>query len=273
MIYRVSAQASRHTRLTSPPPTARSRYLTALALAVSMLCCHLAADAAARQLQVTARAPASSPLMVAGVRVAYEGVRASRQLPRCTPPDVRHLPRAMAAIRDFSSRYNERAMSLLDTVVLCGRLGDGEDAWIRGLYDPQKRMILVELDHHDDTVYVLHHEFSSLLMAASGDLSGFRRRWVQHNRGTYNAAYGDSSAQPWRVDWTLYRRGFLHPYGQTSFENDLNIIAGFVMSSYLHERLRQASLAPAIRAKVTLAHDFMRPWLKSPAAVARVIGV
>ncbi|MBP47029.1 MAG: hypothetical protein CMH53_03740 [Myxococcales bacterium] len=198
---------------------------------------------------------------VAGIEVISDASRVPSWV-QCTAVKRRHLPRAHAALYQFVSKYNAAARSALRRVVLCDRLGTGDNQWIRGVYDVESASIMVEVDDFDDTLYVLHHEFSSLLMLASGDMSAFRALWRRHSQGVYNAGFQLAARQDWKPNPELYRRGFLHAYSATSFENDLNVMVAFVMSDYLQSRLHAASRFAAIRAKVELAEDFLKRWTR-----------
>lgn len=147
----------------------------------------------------------------------------------------------------------------LKTIVICEKLRAGNEKWVRGTYNVQKRMLILEVDRKtDDLEYVFHHEFSSILLLTNTNMKKFAIQWIKNNRSNYGSDWNNGSDTGWNAEnRSIRRKGFMYPYCLTSFENDFNIIASFYKSGYLKSNLNSISLRyPLIRKKHMLVKKF-----------------
>jgi hypothetical protein len=151
----------------------------------------------------------------------------------------------------------------LKTIVICEKLRAGNEKWVRGTYNVQKRMLILEVDRKtDDLEYVFHHEFSSILLLTNTNMKKFANQWIKNNRSNYGSDWDNSSDTGWNAEnRSIRRKGFMYPYCLTSFENDFNIIASFYKSDYLRHILESVSHRyPLIKNKYKIIKTFYNQY-------------
>jgi hypothetical protein len=106
-----------------------------------------------------------------------------------------------------------------------------------GTYDPFRRILYIANNgsqKDNRSIYVFHHEFSSLLLTSH---SFYMNPWTDNNQKefeylydtTKNAlkTYNSTSLVGTEVD---YEKGFIDTYGQTNFENDFNEYSAMIFT-------------------------------------------
>jgi len=151
----------------------------------------------------------------------------------------------------------------LKTIVICEKLRAGNEKWVRGTYNVQKRMLILEVDRKtDDLEYVFHHEFSSILLLTNTNMKKFAIQWIKNNRSDYGSDWDNGSDTGWSAEnRSIRKKGFMYPYCLTSFENDFNIIASFYKSDYLKHILESVSYRyPLIKNKYKIIKTFYNKY-------------
>ena len=151
----------------------------------------------------------------------------------------------------------------LKTIVICEKLRAGNEKWVRGTYNVQKRMLILEVDRKtDDLEYVFHHEFSSILLLTNTNMKKFANQWIKNNRSNYGSDWDNGSDTGWSAEnRSIRKKGFMYPYCLTSFENDFNIIASFYKSDYLKHILESVSYRyPLIKNKYKIIKTFYNKY-------------
>ena len=153
--------------------------------------------------------------------------------------------RAKREYRVFKKLYKRKTLKkYLKRVVFCSELWLGPVREARGTYNVKNNTVFIEVNYKsNDTLYLLNHEFSSILLLKHKELKEFKKEWVSNNVGNYkplfDERYGDNQ---WRLTHAELRmRGFLYPYSRTDFENDFNVMAAYYKSDYLRSRLLKAA--------------------------------
>jgi len=197
------------------------------------------------------------------VLVEYGVGDASRDI-TCTKPSRDGTNRLKYEAKGFLRKYKKSVLKeKLNKIVGCGKLQRGPYSWYRGTYVEDNKTIYVELEGGvDDTEYVLHHEFSSLLLWYSEKTTRaeLEENWTRWSNRTYNLDHGKSD---WIIKPRLQRDGFLYEYCLSSFENDFNTMATYYMSGYLRSNLEYARKKHRrINKKFKLLREFYRPLLR-----------
>jgi len=204
------------------------------------------------------------PLNTLATPISIEfGVGNTSKYITCTRPSSKYIKRLKYEVEKFSKRYKKRTLKdSLHRVVGCGKLQRGSFSWYRGTYVKDNKTIYVELEGGtNDTEYVLHHEFSSLLLEYYGKAvyAELKENWTQWSNRAYNLNHG-------KIDWItkpkLQKDGFLYEYCLFSFENDFNTMATWYMTNYLRSNLESARKKHRrINEKFKLLREFYRPLL------------
>jgi hypothetical protein len=181
----------------------------------------------------------------------------------CSQPSSSEIKRFKQELRLFINKYKKTTLSRhLNKIVACKKLARSIYDWYRGTYVEDKNVMYVEVGGSlNDTEYILHHEFSSLLLYNNGTKrKALQRQWDQWSNKDYNL---DHNKRDWAVKRDLQRDGFLYEYSKLSFENDFNVMAAFYMSNYLKYNLRVASNKHwRIKNKYKTLREFYRPLIK-----------
>jgi hypothetical protein len=208
-------------------------------------------------------------LFLPGIANAYtiqNGMRSEHTIPenyqiKCTPVSPYYYHSALIDVVEFKKTYSKKALSFLNKIIFCKDLHIGRfgfiTKWARGTYDWKQKWIFVKIDDNQDSDYVLHHEFSSILMKQNK--IKIKSDWIKHNQGKYNHDYGKANNYNPRHLEKIYKQGWYRDYSQSSFENDFNIIAGHYFTDWLRKKLiRTASRHWIIDWKMYL----MMQWYK-----------
>ncbi len=198
----------------------------------------------------------------AKVEIQY-GVEDSLRDIKCTQPSAREKRQFKTELNLFLKKYRPSELSQnLSKIIACKKLSRSIYSWYRGTYVKDKNVVYVEISgHHNDTEYVLHHEFSSLLLHNNKTRQmALKQLWIHWSNKDYNL---DHDKRDWIVKRGLQRDGFLYEYNKLSFENDFNVLAGFYMSNYLKHNLRIASNKHwRIKNKFKSLREFYKPLVK-----------
>jgi len=203
------------------------------------------------------------PLTVtAKVNVKY-GLNDELREITCTQPSKGEKRRFKTELRLFLNKYKSSTLSSnLHKIVACKKLRRSIYEWYRGTYVEDGNVVYVEIGgHHNDAEYVLHHEFSSLLLCNNKTRRiALKHLWAQWSNKDYNL---DHDKRDWIVKRSLQRDGFLYEYNKLSFENDFNVMAAFYLSNYLKHDLRSASRKHRrIKNKYKSLREFYKPLVK-----------
>jgi len=181
---------------------------------------------------------------------------------KCTPPNKEYNSRINFKVQQFANTYRPEVIKkYLSKIVFCNKLWLHGFAWPRGTYSLKGKMIFVEIDGHNDTAHMLHHEFSSILLFSTNKLN--RSKWKSFN--------GDKYIHNWRLihmgwkdDSKIQKNGFLYPYSQQDLENDFNVMAGLYLPNVpnYNDRLKKARRYPRINGKYLLLRDFYKGLLR-----------
>ena len=121
----------------------------------------------------------------------------------------------------FLKSYKPETIKLnLHRVVFCKELHVNNKKWYRGTYDLKNKTIIIEVGGASDTEYMLHHEFSSILIKFSQKYNLLKTNWIKFNKERYVDVWSGFSKSRWNSENRLLRKnGFLFPYCKTNFEN------------------------------------------------------
>jgi|10_taG_2_1085330.scaffolds.fasta_scaffold18948_5 hypothetical protein len=208
------------------------------------------------------------PSTVKAVEV-HLGVGLSGYGIECTKPEEAYKIRAKRKIQAFLGVYKPKVIQEnLDRIILCGDLTLYSLTWARGTYNLNQKTIWIEADSHNDALYMLHHEFSSILFLnfKKRNIRGwldFTRKWSSFNKEDY--------IRNWRlikknnkIDASLRDKGFLYPYSQQSLEDDFNVMSGYHLPNidYYNQLNKKAREHYPINQKFLLLMDFYKGMLR-----------
>ena len=198
----------------------------------------------------------------AKVNIQY-GVEDSLREIKCTQPSTSEKRHFKTELRLFLKKYKRSTLNQnLSKIIACKVLSRSIYKWYRGTYDETNNIIYVEVGGYaNDTEYLLHHEFSSLLLYNSPQKRKLlRHQWIAWSNKIYNL---DHNKRDWVVKRMLQKDGFLYEYNKVSFENDFNVLSGFYLSNYLKGDLRVASNKHwRIKNKYKSLREFYRPLVR-----------
>ena len=170
-------------------------------------------------------------MLTSGFAEAVEvqtGVSVKSKQILCTKPEPNLAYNALQKIRIFVKKYKPSVIKHnLSKIVLCKKLSRYGLSWIRGTYLLENKAIFLEIDEHDDTLFVLHHEFSSILMFKHKKIN--KKEWMSFNKEDYIRDWKKIDMN-WQRNSHLQDKGFIFPYSQQSFEDDFNVMAGLYLS-------------------------------------------
>ena len=195
----------------------------------------------------------------AEIKLGYSDVETQIQ---CTKPKPKHMLAQQHKIDLFLNKYKSKIIKkYLNKIVLCNKLSRYGLSWIRGTYDIDKKIIFLEIDEHNDTLYLLHHEFSSILLLSLKGLN--TNKWKSYNKEGYIENWRHINMN-WKVDSRLQEKGFLFPYSQQSLEDDFNVMAGFYLPNVFsyNQDLKDARKHYRINEKYLLLKDFYKGLLR-----------
>ena len=97
----------------------------------------------------------SSSASAAEIQLGYHNIKTQIE---CTKPKLKYIHAQRPEIDLFLNKYKAKIIKKhLNKIVLCDKLSSYGLSWIRGTYDIDKKIIFLEIDEHDDTLYLLHH--------------------------------------------------------------------------------------------------------------------
>ena len=199
---------------------------------------------------------------IAKVNIQY-GVEDSLREIKCTQPSTSEKRHFKTELRLFLKKYKRSTLNQnLSKIIACKVLSRSIYKWYRGTYDETNNIIYVEVGGYaNDTEYLLHHEFSSLLLYNSPQKRKLlRHQWIAWSNKIYNL---DHNKRDWVVKRMLQKDGFLYEYNKVSFENDFNVLSGFYLSNYLKGDLRVASNKHwRIKNKYKSLREFYKPLVR-----------
>jgi len=108
----------------------------------------------------------------------------------------------------------------------------------------KNKTLFIEVSYRsNDTEYLLHHEFSSLLLHSNPNSKSLKKQWTSNNLVGYNPFFAQKYGKnQWKEKHEALRmRGFLYPYSRTNFENDFNVMAAYFKADYLRKDLKKAA--------------------------------
>ena len=146
---------------------------------------------------------------------------------KCDKAKQKYLNKAIPSIGLFAKSYKKGTLDkYLTQIRVCSVITlDGMD-WVSGTYDTDKKIIYLKTAGRTDIEYVLHHEFSSIVL--------------NNNRNTNQ------------------KRGFIVPYAQTNFENDFNMIVSYLKTSYLNYSTKKARKFKRLNYKFKAVEQFYK---------------
>tara|TARA_R110002110_G_scaffold13222_1_gene63464 strand:- start:30 stop:674 length:645 start_codon:yes stop_codon:yes gene_type:complete len=180
----------------------------------------------------------------------------------CSRPKHKHVLQRRQKIDLFINKYKPKIIKrYLNKIVLCNKLSRYGFSWIRGTYDIDKRIIFLEIDEHNDGLYVLHHEFSSILLLNLKKLD--KNKWKSYNKEGYIENWRHINMN-WTADNHLQEKGFLFPYSQQSLEDDFNVMSGLYLSNIFsyNQSLKDARGHYRINGKFLLLKNFYKGLLR-----------
>jgi len=175
---------------------------------------------------------------------------------KCSKPSVQVRSQVIEEIDEFKSHYNSNYLKTdLKKIVVCKKLSRSGMEWFRGTYSYNERIVFVEVGNgkDNDTEYVLHHEFSSIVWK-NKVTPEILARWTANSNFKYDV-YNNISSD-WVVDDELQETGALFRYCRTTPENDFNVMAAYYFADYLKYGLRKSiKKHHRIRAKAEILRE------------------
>jgi len=149
----------------------------------------------------------------------------------------------------------------LSAIHFAGEIKEG-DLKYGGTYDPFRKILyIVDNGLHEDyhSVYVVHHEFSSLLLTRH---SFFVNPWTDNNPQDFKYSYetGKNTLEIYNNitfggNAEFYKNGILTDYGQTNFENDFNEYSAMIFT-YPEKFKKIMNQYPRVHAKFKVWLDY-----------------
>lgn len=177
----------------------------------------------------------------------------------CTPLSLPYYNDALKDVDKFKRVYTNKALSNLNKIIFCNKFyikrGQHTATWLRGTYNFSDRTIFVKIDENKDADYLLHHEFSSILIKVYG--ASFEQKWRSINVEDYTGNYELDNNNSFVHLRDLHKKGWYRDYSKSSFENDFNIITGHYFTDWLNRKLMTSSL---FYSKIKSKIDLMKHW-------------
>ena len=181
----------------------------------------------------------------------------------CSKPLPRLKEETNNEINIFLSRYRRNYIKTnLKKIVVCKELTRYGHDFYRGTYDQDTKTLFVETGDGklNDTEYVLHHEFSSLIWLNKMD-EKMISKWKSFSNFEYKIE--GNIVSDWSINTLDQENGALYRYCKTTPENDFNVVAAFYISDYLRPLVLQAQRKHMrIRGKVLIIKEVYRGILK-----------
>jgi hypothetical protein len=176
----------------------------------------------------------------------------------CAPAQEDVYLAAKANIHHFTDKYKAATIkNNLKQIRFCGELLLFGENWAAGTYDFKKKIIYVKTKKPYQQEYVLHHEFSSILLKSVRPrqkiklLMGFKRNSI--------GGYRDFRDKNWMVrSHSFLKKGYIVPYAQTCFENDFNMMAAYYKTSFFQEQMMESNAYPRIHNKYKIIERFYK---------------
>tara|TARA_R100000664_G_scaffold23542_1_gene33137 strand:- start:354 stop:1001 length:648 start_codon:yes stop_codon:yes gene_type:complete len=180
----------------------------------------------------------------------------------CRPAKEKHIVSAKQDINLFVNSYRKKTIkNYLHQIRMCRNIKLRDMSWPSGTYDRSKKIIYLKVAGRTDTEYLLHHEFSSLLLKSfinSAKSAQIENKFLKINKNCY-VGVSRSHQSNWMREYPPnMRAGFIVPYAQTNFENDFNMIASFLKTSYLKNRVERAKKFKLLNKKITIVEKFYK---------------
>jgi len=179
----------------------------------------------------------------------------------CTPLSLPYYNDALKDVNKFKKVYTNKALSNLNKIIFCNKFyikrGRRTANWLRGSYNFSDRTIFVKIDENADAEYLLHHEFSSILIKTYG--ASFEQKWRSINVEGYTSNYKLENNNSFVHLRALHKKGWYRDYSKSSFENDFNIIVGHYFTNWLNVKLMTSSL---FHSKIKNKISLMKRWYK-----------
>ena len=162
--------------------------------------------------------------------------------------------RARSKVNVFLKSYKKTTIeNNLSQIRLCGKLTLWGQSWAAGTYDLEKKIIYVLADDNSQQEYILHHEFSSILLKKSSFEQYIKNKFIKYSK----KRYGHTGKAKWMEEQVKYLKpGFIVPYAKTCFENDFNMIAAYHKTPYLKKRMSGLLKHPLIYKKHNIVKKF-----------------
>lgn len=160
----------------------------------------------------------------------------------CSTPSKKIKKEIYSRIDIFSNIYKSKTLNkYLKRIYVCKELTRSGYEWFRGTYVEDENSIFIEIGEgeHNDTVYMLHHEFSSLIFLNEFSEKN-KENWLQNSNFKYE--WYDPFKKDWEDHPDMQQNGALYKYSLTSIENDFNVMAAFYLTKHLKASLELASL-------------------------------
>ena len=176
----------------------------------------------------------------------------------CRPAQEDVYLAAKAKIHHFTDKYKAATIkNNLKQIRFCGKLLLFGENWAAGTYDFKRKIIYVKTNKPYQQEYILHHEFSSILLKSARYVQkaklvvGFKRNSV--------GKYRDFRDKNWMVRRPSFlKKGYIVPYAKTCFENDFNMMASYYKTSFLQEEMMESKAYPKIYNKYKIIEEFYK---------------
>ena len=181
---------------------------------------------------------------------------------KCDKAKQKYLNKAIPSIGLFAKSYKKGTLDkYLTQIRVCSVITlDGMD-WVSGTYDTDKKIIYLKTAGRTDIEYILHHEFSSIVLNNNRNINQKRallQKFIKFNDGNYRGV-GRSHQSNWMDENPAYqKRGFIVPYAQTNFENDFNMIVSYLKTSYLSYSTKKARKFKRLNYKFKAVEEFYK---------------
>lgn len=199
------------------------------------------------------------PVNLSALQVINGGSKTDRVL--CKPALKKHLRAAKVDIEIFRRLYKRSTINkYLKQIRVCKSITLGDIPWAHGTYDLENKIIYMKSAGRSDLEYILHHEFSSIILKHPDNHVKYFNT-LQSFLKISNSYKGISETHQsnWMDEDSSYQsRGFIVPYAQTSFENDFNMVASYLKTSYLGYNKKRAKRFKKLKTKFQLVGKFYR---------------
>jgi len=181
---------------------------------------------------------------------------------KCQKTTPYHFDLVKNDIQKFINSYKKSTIeNFLKQIRVCHVINLDGMTWVGGTYDIKRRIIYLRAPKHHKHEYLLHHEFSSIILKSSKNSSKrlkIIKKFWNINDGPYTGV-GRVNKTNWLNEIISYqRRGFIVPYAQTNFENDFNMTAAYLKTSSLQNNTKKAMRFNRLNKKFKLVKQFYK---------------